>query len=200
MILKPVRTVAPAADILTVAEAKRHCRVEHLVADDEDYFTGLIAAATAYLDGYSGVLGRALINQTWRLNLSCWPACRIRLPLAPVSAITSIKYYDTANVQQTLGSSNYALIEDALSPAAQWAFNASLPSLYERPDAIEVLFVAGYGAAASAVPTPIIHAAKMLIAHLYENREASLVGAAAAAMEIPFAVSALIAPFRRVGA
>jgi uncharacterized phiE125 gp8 family phage protein len=195
VILKPVRTAAPAADLMTLAEAKKHCRVDH--SEEDDVIAGLLAAATAWLDGYSGVLGRALINQTWRLNLSCWPACRIRLPLAPVSAITSIKYYNTANVQQTLGSSNYGLIEDALSPSAEWVFNASLPSLYERPDAIEVIFVAGYGPAASDVPQAVIVAAKMLIAHLYENREPVNIGNITT--NLPFAVDALIAPFRRVG-
>jgi uncharacterized phiE125 gp8 family phage protein len=195
VILKPVRTAAPAADLMTLAEAKKHCRVDH--SEEDDVIAGLLAAATAWLDGYSGVLGRALINQTWRLNLSCWPACRIRLPLAPVSAITSIKYYNTANVQQTLGSSNYGLIEDALSPAAQWALNASLPSLYERPDAIEVLFVAGYGADASAVPAAIVVAAKMLVAHWYRTRETVNIGNITS--ELPFTVGALIQPLRRVG-
>lgn len=194
--LKPVQTVAPAAALITREEAKRHCRIELLEPDDDAVVDGLILTAMAMLDGYSGILGRALINQTWRLNLRCWPGCRIRLPFSPVSAVTSIKYYDTANVQQTLASSNWALIEDALSPAAEWAATASLPSLYDRPDAIEVLFVAGYGAAASDVPAAIKHAALMLIGHLFENRETTIVGTNA--QELPFAVAALIAPFRRV--
>lgn len=197
MMLKPVQTVAPTVPLVTRDEAKRHCRVELLEPDDDAVIDSLILAATAYLDGYSGVLGRALINQTWRLNLSCWPACRIRLPLAPVSTITSIKYYDTTNTQATLDAENYSLLEDALSPYAGWAQDATLPSLYERDDAIEVLFVAGYGAAASDVPQAIRHAALMLIAHLFENRETTIVGTNA--QELPFAVSALIAPFRRVG-
>ncbi|WP_368911603.1 head-tail connector protein [Taklimakanibacter deserti] len=197
MMLKPVLVTPPAADkpLVSLADAKKHLRVDHV--DDDGYIEGVIAAATAWLDGYSGVLGRALIDQTWRLNMDCWPACRIRLPLAPVSAITSIKYYDGADAQQTLSATNYSLVEDALSPAAQWAFNASLPALHERPDAIEVLFVAGYGATASDVPRAIRHAALMLIAHLYENRETVLVGTNA--QTLPFAVDALIAPFRRVG-
>lgn len=197
MYLKPVRTIAPAAELVTLLEVKQHCRVELLSPDDDAVLTSLIAAATAWIDGYSGVLGRALINQTWKLNLSCWPACKIRLPLAPVSTITSIKYYDTTNLQQTLDMANYSLQEDALSPMAAWIKDASLASLFERPDAIEVLFVAGYGAAASNVPEAIRTAAKMLVATWFENREATIVGTNAQA--IPFAVDALLGSFRRGG-
>jgi hypothetical protein len=34
--------------------------------DDDEYVDTLIAVATDYLDGYSGVIGRAMITQTWR--------------------------------------------------------------------------------------------------------------------------------------
>lgn len=193
--LKPVLITAPAVPLVSLEEAKAHCRVDH---DDENaILTGLVTAATSLLDGYSGVLGRALINQTWRVNLCSWPPCRIRLPLSPVSAISSIKYFDAANVERTLNAANYALFEDALSPYAGWASNASLPSLFEREDAIAVEFVAGYGDAPEDVPEAIRLAAKLLVGDFYENREASIVGTTAE--ELPFAVKALIAPFRRVG-
>lgn len=193
--LKPVRVSAPGVPLVSLEEAKAHCRVDH--SDDDDLLNGLVAAATALLDGYSGVLGRALINQTWCINLCSWPPCRIRLPLAPVSTIASIKYFDTANAEQDLAGSNFSLLEDALSPYAGWASNASLPSLFEREDAIAVEFIAGYGATADKVPEAIRLAAKLLVGDFYENREASIVGTTAE--ELPFAVKALIAPFRRVG-
>lgn len=192
--LKPVRTIAPGEPILTLTEAKAHLRVDH---DDEDaLITALIQAATDHIDGYAGILGRALVSQTWRINLECWPTRRIRLPLAPVSAITSIKYLDLAGSQQTLASANYALLEDALSPYVDWLALATLPSVFSREDVIEVLFVAGYGAA-SAVPQAIRHAALLLIGHLHENREAVMVGQPV--FQVPKAVDALLAPFRSVG-
>lgn len=197
MYLKPKLIAAPSADapLVSLEEAKAHCRVDH--GDDDNLLKALVAAATSLLDGYSGVLGRALINQTWRLNLSSWPPCRIRLPLAPVSAITSIKYFDTANVEQTLGAANWALFEDALSPYAGWSSTASLPSLFEREDAIAVEFVAGYGATVDKVPEAIRLAALLLVGTWYEGRETTIVGTTAQAL--PFAVDALIAPLRRVG-
>lgn len=189
--LTPSLITPPAADkpLVSLVEAKKHCNVDH--GDDDDLITGLIVAATAWLDGYSGVLGRALVNQTWRLNLECWPACRIRLPLAPVSTISEITYWDTANVEKPLAATNFQLVEDALSPAIQWTRDAALPSLFERPDAINVRFVAGYGPNVADVPETIRLAARMLVAFWYANREAT--------DEIPKAVIVLTTPFRRVG-
>lgn len=193
--LKPVLITAPAVPLVSLEEAKAHCRVDH---DDENaILTGLVTAATSLLDGYSGVLGRALINQTWRVNLCSWPPCRIRLPLSPVSAISSIKYFDAANVERTLNAANYALFEDALSSYAGWSSTASLPSLFEREDAVAVEFVAGYGATTDKVPEAIRLAAKMLVGSWYEGRETTVVGTTA--QTLPFAVDALISPFRRVG-
>jgi len=139
--LKPVRTVAPTALPVTLTEIKSHLRVDH---SDEDAMIMLYArAATQTLDGYTGTLGRAIVTQTWRQDFNDWPDYRLRLPLAPVSAISSITYYDTNNASQTLSSANYTLLEDDLGPAAVWASTATLPSVYDRADAIRVTFVAG---------------------------------------------------------
>lgn len=190
MMIKPVLITPPPAGkpLVSLVDAKKHCNVDH--ADDDGLITGYIIAATAWLDGYGGVLGRALINQTWRLSLSCWPPFRIRLPLAPVSVITAITYRDSANQPQELAAANYQLVEDALSPAAAWTRDAALPSLFERPDAISVDFVAGYGPNPADVPETIRLAASMLVASWYASRETG---------EIPAAVYTLIATARRVG-
>jgi uncharacterized phiE125 gp8 family phage protein len=194
--LKPVRTADPAAlTFLTLAEAKAHCRIDD--ADNDGLITNLISAVESYLDGYSGILGRALINQTWRVNLIDWPCDVIRLPMAPVSAITSIKYYDDSNVQQTVTASDYSLHEDALSPYVKFIPAFSAPGVYDRDNAIEVLFVAGYGSAASNVPAAIRAAALLLVGHWYENRENVVIGQTV--VELPMAVNSLLAPFRRVG-
>ena len=189
--LKPVRSVAPSTTPITVAEAKTHLRVDHT---DEDTHIGiLVDAATAHVDGYSGILGRALVTQTWTQDFEEWPCERLRLPLAPISAISSITYYDANNASQTLSSSYYSLIEDDLSPAAVWGSTVTLPNLYDREDAIRVTFVAGYGAA-SAVPAAIKAAMFLIVADLYENREPVVVGQT---INETRAISYLLEPFRR---
>lgn len=61
-------TSAPASYPVSLAEAKLHVRVD-LNAED-DYITGLIAAATQTCESH---IGQALVTQTWRMALDCFP-------------------------------------------------------------------------------------------------------------------------------
>lgn len=182
--------------MLSVQEAKAHCRIDH--ADDDAFITTLIAAVESHLDGYWGILGRALVNQTWKITTDEWPSSidGLRLPFPSVQSVTTVKYYDSLNVQQTWPSPNYFLREDPLSPYLEWVQNVSFPTIYDRDDSIEVTFVAGYGAAANDVPAAIRAGALMMVGGLYEMRESALVGDSIA--ENP-AVQSLLAPFRRIG-
>ena len=168
--LKPVRTVAPAAPVVTLDELKAHCRVLH--NDDDDVLQACLEAAIDEVDGYSGTLGRALINQTWRLDLRTFSDI-IRLPLEPVSSVASITYYDGANALQTLSSDVYASFTDARGYAVALQSRQAWPTTYQRPDAVSVTFVAGYGATAASVPARIKAAIKLHAAFLFEIREAS---------------------------
>lgn len=190
--LAPVRTVAPTAPVLTIEDVKAHLRVDH--ADEDALITGLIDAATAHLDGYNGILGRALVTQTWTVD---FPTFRNRLdiPLGPIQSAT-IQYYDSTDVQRTLATSVYAVLSDGLGPYVGLRYNQQWPQTYTRDDAVRITFVAGYGAAAS-VPVAIRAAMLLLIAHWYDNRAAVNVGNITS--EMPVSAAALLAPFRRVG-
>ena len=59
---------APASTPVSLVEVKSYMR--ELTTDQDTLFTSLIAAATSYLDGPNGYLGRAIITQTWELYLS----------------------------------------------------------------------------------------------------------------------------------
>ena len=189
--LAPVIIAAPAAAPVSLEEAKLHCRVE---GDAENtLITGLVSAAVAYLDGYIGILGRALVTQTWRQDF-CRFGAKMRLPLRPVGSITVVTYFDGNNAEQTLPSSVYDLFTDAtgsymgLKPDQDW------PSSYDRPDAISVTYIAGV--AADAVPPPIKQAILLMVGHWYANREAV---SEAQMNDVPMAVEALLRPYRSVG-
>ena len=156
------RTGDPAA-LLSLADAKEHLRVEHSAEDD--FITSLIAVAEDILDGNTGEVGKALVTQTWTWT-GPRPVGDFELPVQPVQSITSIKYYDADNVQQTLLTSDYLLDEGYLKPKR----GVSWPQPYDRDDAYEIIFVAGYGASTD-VPAGLIHAAKLIIGHYYETRE-----------------------------
>lgn len=186
----PTLTVAPTATPIGTTEAKAHLRVDH--SDEDDLITALVQAATAHLDGYTGILGRALVTQTWAQKIDDFPTV-IRLPLAPVQSVTSITYYDGANASQTLDSASYHLASDAAGAYIALNEGYGWPGVYNRPDAVTVTFVAGYGAAAD-VPSAIKAVIKLLVGHWYEHREA----AGEPMTELPLAAASLLAPYRRI--
>lgn len=199
--LKPVLSVAPVSYPVTLADVKANLRID--ASDEDALLNGFIASATAYLDGYSGVLGRALINQTWVQKFPYFPGLGsvAGLALNPVQSISSITYYDENNDQQTLSTDVYALLDDELGSFVSLQYGQSWPSVYPREDAVSITYVAGYGADGDSVPAAIKQALLLLVGNWYENREATSGAymAGAVATEIPFAVSALITPYRRIG-
>ncbi|MFC4625432.1 head-tail connector protein, partial [Daeguia caeni] len=143
--LTPVRIVAPANMPVSLSEAKAHLRVDH--DDQDDLIIAQIRAATAWLDGWSGILGRALVTQTWRQDFVGF-ADHLPLPLAPVTAIDSVSYFDGDNVQQTLDTGVYDLFADARGAYVTRRSGQSWPATFRRADAVSIIFTAGYGAAA----------------------------------------------------
>lgn len=190
--LKPVLVTPASTSLLTLAEAKTHLRVTH--TDEDAYIQTLINAALSYFDGYSGRLGRALLEQTWRADFDAF-ADEMRLPVGDLIAVTSVTYYDQANALQTLASTVYQGSADSRGPFVSLKAGQSWPKVYARMDAVRVTWTAGFGSTAANVPAAIRQAALLLIGHHYDNRATSNVGSVTA--ELPFTVEALIAPFCR---
>lgn len=192
---RPVLVTAAAVPVVTWDEANTHLRLDGDTSQ-QTYVETLVAAATAHLAGYSGVLGRCLVNETWRQDFSDWPASGVlRLPFTDVSSVT-VKYYDADNAEQTVSSSLYETLEDARGSYIRFLDGFTSPTVYDdRSDGVQVTLVAGFGAAAANVPAALRAAVLLLTAHWYENREA--VGESQT--ELPLGVASLIAPYRRVG-
>jgi uncharacterized phiE125 gp8 family phage protein len=159
----------PTEKPVSLVEAKAHLRVEH--SEEDTLITSCIAAATARIDGRNGWLRRALISQTWKLYLPWFPVARcIALPMPPLQSVTSIKYQDGSDVEQTFSSGSYQVVKTEDEGYIYLKTGESWPgATFERPDAVKIEFVAGYGAAA-AVPENIKQAILIEVGALYKEK------------------------------
>ncbi|WP_411838577.1 head-tail connector protein [Paracoccus sp. ME4] len=136
----PHRTTDPSQPIVDLDEMKAHLRVED---DDENLLIqSLVDAATGYLDGYSGVLGRAIMEQTWTINVDGPGEYLLPLP-------------DVKKVEASAGT--VVLRRDG----------ACVIAIADQPCAIHFTC-----ALPNALLPAIRQAVKLLAGHWYHNREA----------------------------
>lgn len=214
--LDVVRTIAPTETPVTVEEAMSHLNADSLDAGIQSAIARSISAATGYLDGCDGLLGKALITQTWRLYLpafyeSCccdypfdWPSGSlssqaIKLPLSPLQSVTEISYTDTNGDQQVLDPDTaYRVIDGRLAevlPIGSW------PTVQTaNPRAVSITFVAGFAddAAALDIQAPELREAILLLISHWDIHRDAVVGVEGrdSSTELPLGFSALIAPYR----
>lgn len=161
----------PTVEPLELPELKVHLREDG--SEQDALITSLIVAAREHVEGF---LGRKLINQVWDLTLDGFFGSSITIPYAPLVSVGSVKYLDTAGVQQTMTASDY-VVDTARQPGRVFlAYQAVWPTAQSRENAVVIRFTAGYGTTAASVPDSIKAAMKLLVASWYENREAVNVG------------------------
>jgi uncharacterized phiE125 gp8 family phage protein len=155
-----VRT-GPAAEPVTLTEAKLHCRAYADQTDEDALITSLISAARAQVESETN---RAMVTRALRSTFHCWPD-RIYLR-APLRKVTSITYRDTADATQTLAAADYVVDLAELPGVVVPAYAAVWPSTYEHPAAVSVDFIAGAATAFTIVAdTDVLTAAGHPIAN-----------------------------------
>ncbi|NBW11016.1 MAG: hypothetical protein EBR82_23595 [Caulobacteraceae bacterium] len=172
-------TVGPVQEPVSVDELRQHLRIE--TRDEDDYLAGLIQAAREMVETDTR---RALCTQTRVLRLDDFP-WGIELDRIPVQSISSIKYYDLLNTQQTLDSSQYDYDLAEVPPIVVESHTATWPATYERVGAVEVTFVCGH-TSISAVPGMAKQAILRLAAGWYSTREAEVVGTISTALKLSY--------------
>lgn len=159
---------APAAEPLTLAEAKDQLRVDHSVEDD--LITALIVAARQKAET---ITRRAFVTQTWDLTLDKFPVwCNgpIEVPLGQLQSVDSFTFIDADGTTQTLDDALYKV--DTVSEPGRIVpvYGQSWPVTRCEINAVTIRFTAGYGEA-GVVPQIIKQAMLLMICFWYENRE-----------------------------
>ncbi|MER2537642.1 MAG: head-tail connector protein [Azonexus sp.] len=174
------QTAPPAAEPLSLAEAKAHLRVD--ASDDDALITALIGAARQYAETECQ---RVFVTQSWQLLLDSFPGPSlmgvpagvpfslpkhaILVDRSPVQTIDSIQYMDMAGAWQTMPVGDYAVDLNCCPARITPAFGKIWPITMPQIAAVKVNFTAGYGTAA-AVPQGIKAWMLIRIGTLYENR------------------------------
>jgi uncharacterized phiE125 gp8 family phage protein len=173
---------APAIEPCTEADLVSHCQLGELPDDQIARARVMLAAARQWVENR---LHRQLITATWKLYLDEFPA-EIQIPgKLPVATIATVTYYDTANVLQTAAASTYDtdLASDSRPPRIRPASGQSWPLTYDRYNAVDITFTAGYGTTRESVPLGIRHAILILAADWFANREDVVIGTISSRIE-----------------
>jgi len=155
------KIVTPASALaVSVADAKTYCRVTH--SNHDSLIQDLIKAATQMFEQRSSL---CICPQTWRLSLSDDEVVeRVEIYKYPILGFSSITYYDTDNASQSLTNSQDDYISFIEGRPGSLIF-ADPPSTYERDDAMQITFLAGY----DTIPSDITDAIKMIVYRMYNH-------------------------------
>jgi uncharacterized phiE125 gp8 family phage protein len=176
---------APTSEPVTTTEAKLAARID-TTADDA--LVGLyIKTAREWCESYQHQ--RAFLTQTWEQSYDYYPAFPIELPLAPVQSVSQITYTVEDGTVNTWDASNYFVDTASIPARIALAPLGLIPTATLAPlGGFKVRFVAGVTSSAL-VSESVKTSIKLLVSHLYENREAS---AEKTLSEIPFGVKAIL--------
>jgi uncharacterized phiE125 gp8 family phage protein len=188
-------TSQPAAEPITLIQAKQHLRVDF--SEDDDYITALITAARQHVEK---ITNRAIFNRSMILTLDYFPwpgwgsttgstahdyfmhwyyrGLTIRIPKPATVSVESITYLANDGVTViTIDPANYRV--DLTSEPARISPTPGFTWPYQQnyiPGQVRVAFTAGTygdGVDENTCPQTTIWAMYLLMKHWYDHREAA---------------------------
>lgn len=179
---------APASEPVTATELRDYLRTNTSDLPDTEA-NALIAEARQLIEDQTGI---AMIDQTWLLALDHWPSAHepwwdgtrqahvnvihggdgdVRPPRYPLSSISGVNVYDEdGNATAVTVADTFDIDTYQMPGRMTLQRGASWPVALRANNAIEITYIAGYGASASSVPAPLKRAVKQLAGYLYANR------------------------------
>lgn len=152
---------------LTLALFKQHLKWDSSDTSEDTimqiYLTSAIKQAEAYTR-------RVIDPATWQTYLDSF--YDFTFDVAPINAISSVKYYNASNVLTTLATTEYTLINNGADAYAELQFESGLPELFDRHEPVIVEFTAGY----ATYPSDLIGTILQYAADLFETRTNDVAG------------------------
>jgi uncharacterized phiE125 gp8 family phage protein len=163
---QPAYTLVAGPDVepLSLAEAKLWLRLDTTAED------ALVASLiTENRRRAERVTGKALVTQTWRLNLDCFPRWEIAVGMPPLASVSSIAYVDEDGATQTVDAADYLVDANSVPARITPAYLEVWPDTRAQLNAVTITFVAGTSAAA--VDAEFVGRLKSAVAYCYRHRE-----------------------------
>lgn len=172
-----------------LGDAKDHLRVTH---NDDDGYIQLLTLAVR--NAAEQITRRALFTQTIRIYADSFECDCIELPRPMLQSVTSVKYYDTAGVLQTMDTDDYQVDVNSTPGRICPVLGTVWPSTQDKKlSAVIIEYVAGW-AHRGDLPFDLRQAMLIHMEHLYDMREAVVVGPNV--NEVPWGIQMLYEPHR----
>ena len=179
--MRPFRVEAPQGVLVDLAELREQVRAD--TNEQDNLIEAFERSAVAYLDGYTGRLGRCILRQKWALPLVGNPEA-VFLPF-PDCREFKIERLDDQGAWSDVAGVTVTQMEDC----------ALLMDMPSDQTGLHLTCWAGWETADD-VPENLKQAVRMLVGHWFDNRSA--VSNGPAPHQVPMAVDAMIGPLVHV--
>lgn len=123
------------------------------------------------------------MSSEWEVYLRCFTG-NINLQKYPVTAINSVKYYNTSNSLTTVDPTNYRLLDFKVPARLEFDNTFNFPDTYDREYPVVVNYQAGFTYAASGNYALIKEAVFMELGTMNEIRQNEIVGMGLAGVQM----------------
>lgn len=198
-----IRDLTPPVEPITLAECRAHLNLtpdvdsNGEVHEDDEQILAFLSAAREYAEKWTGYI---IAKRQVEVGFDSFGDEDYLELISPVSELLAVDYIVSGQTLSTEDSDEQiGFTLDSMSvPARLVLTSGSWPTTDEVPNAVRVRMEAGYTGDASSegdttIPRSLRAAILLLMAHLYENREASVEKALA---EVPFGVECLLRLYR----
>jgi len=181
-------TTATTSQIVSTADLKAFLRVEH--SEEDTLIEAMRDAAVLHIENVTNTrLGDRIVLITYEEVYS-----KFEIPIGPVSGTGFLLSYRTGPTTTTTLTQDIDYYLDYLRNPAQVEL-INVPSAYDYTfSKLNVTATVGY--IESAVPEAMVHAIKLLVAHMYELRQPEIVGTITT--QVKLGLDALLNPYRIV--
>jgi uncharacterized phiE125 gp8 family phage protein len=160
----PELITQPLAEPVTLSQAKKHLELLASDTSHDEHVANLIQASREQWEHDTQTV---CCTQRFRLRLREFYD-GLRLPAKPVSAIVSVRYYDSNNVDTLLPTTIWDF--DAARQTVVLKYNMTIPVWTPRYDAWTITYDAGYSDDGALVPMIAKQAMLLLVGHYFLKR------------------------------